>query len=309
LANVPAYNIYPSANIAPVPRITNVKTIKDSANKWINTLVTIQNTIMSKSTSAGGGLTYNFDDGSGIITSFIRDSAGFVLPDAVAASITGYVSQYQGVTQITLRTPDDVQGIHELPKPFTASYTFDNVTTTSGTADPTPVPLVNRITFGSFNAVGVNSNPSAAKRFSFTQWGTGATSGSNNFTGGINLSKYYEVTITPDPGTQLNLSNITFSIQRSATGVRQWSVRTGMDNFSSDIPATSSNQNIIIAPLNIFQIADRSIATEQAGCMVNFDSTYKGITQPLKIRFYGYNAESTGGSFSLNTVNIAGSVE
>jgi hypothetical protein len=309
LANVPAYNIFPSENVSPVPRITNVKTIKDSAAKWIHSLVTIQNVVMSKSSSTSTGLNYNLDDGSGIIASFVRDSAGFILPDAVAASITGYVSQFDGVTQITLRTIEDVQGIHELPKPFTANYSFSNVTAASGTTDPTPVPLVNRITFGAFNAAGVSANPSAAGRFSFTQWGTGATNGSNSFTGSINLAKYYEVTITPDPGTKLNLTNITFSVQRSTTGVRQWSVRTSLDNFSSDIAATSSGQNVIIVSPNIFQIADRSVATVQTGCIVNFDNTYNGITQPIKIRFYGYNAESAAGSFSLNGVLVAGSVE
>jgi hypothetical protein len=86
-------------------------------------------------------------------------------------------------------------------------------------------------------------------------------------------------------------------------------MRTSIDNFSSDIAATTSAQNVIITSPNIFQIADRSVATVQTGCVVNFDNTYTGITQPVKIRFYGYNAESAAGSFSLNAVSVAGSVE
>ena len=77
---------------------------------------------------------------------------------------------------------------------FTGTYPFTLVTTTSGTTDPTAVPTATGLTFGSFSAVGVATNPNATGRFSFTGWSIGATNGLNTFTGGIDLSKYYQVT-------------------------------------------------------------------------------------------------------------------
>src|SRR3982750_5045769 len=87
---------------------------------------------------------------------------------------------------------------------FSGTYPFTNVTNTSGRTDPTPVPTATGVTFGSFSAVApagnpnsLSPNPNASVRFSFTGWPTGATNGSNTFTGSINTGQYYEVTISP----------------------------------------------------------------------------------------------------------------
>ena len=50
---------------------------------------------------------------------------------------------------------------------FGVTYDFANVTTSSGTTDPTPPPTATGVTFGSFSAAGVAPNPNAAARFSF----------------------------------------------------------------------------------------------------------------------------------------------
>ena len=104
---------------------------------------------------------------------------------------------------------------------FSATYPFANVTTTSGLTDPTAVPTAPGATFGTFTAVGQTAtNPNAAGRFSFTGQPTGATNGSDIFTGSISTTQYYEVTITPATGYSLDLNSITFTLQRSGTGIR-----------------------------------------------------------------------------------------
>src|SRR6187399_3422668 len=81
---------------------------------------------------------------------------------------------------------------------FSATYPFTSVTTLSGLTDPTTVPTATGATFGSFTAVGQTAtNPNAGGRFSFTGQPTGATTGSDIFTGSINTAQYYQVTITP----------------------------------------------------------------------------------------------------------------
>src|SRR5688572_7178755 len=97
---------------------------------------------------------------------------------------------------------------------FTALYDFAGVTTTSGRTDPSPVPSVAGVTFGSFTATAnLSANPNAGGRFSFTLQELGATNGSNTFTGDINTSKYYEVTLTPQTYYSLDLDSITFTLQ------------------------------------------------------------------------------------------------
>ena len=91
---------------------------------------------------------------------------------------------------------------------FTATYPFTGVTTTSGTTDPTPVPTAPGVTFGAFTAVGMSANPNAASRFSFTLPPTGATNGSDTFTGSLDPTKYYSVTLTPVSGSTLSVSGL-----------------------------------------------------------------------------------------------------
>lgn len=190
---------------------------------------------------------------------------------------------------------------------FTATYDFANVTTTSGTTDPTPVPVVSGLSFGSFTATGTPVNPNATGRFSFTDWSLGATNGSDVFTGGIVTSEYYQVTITPNANVTLDVNSITFTIQRSGTGVRQYSVRGSVDAFGSNLPASISpaNANLSVVPTNIFQITDPTTSA-QNGSTITLDATYDNLTSAVTFRFYGYNAEATGGTFSIDNVVING---
>jgi trimeric autotransporter adhesin len=191
---------------------------------------------------------------------------------------------------------------------FTLSYTFANVTSSSGRTDPTPLPTAPGLVADSFRAVGtLSANSGASGRFSFSQWPLGATSGSNTFTGFLDPAKYYEVKITPLTGYQLSVSSISFTVQRSATGVRQWAVRSSADGFAANLPASiePANATITVADSNKFQIVDRNTTTAQTGSKVTIGNI-QNITSAVTFRFYGFNAESTAGTFSLNRVDIAG---
>ena len=127
---------------------------------------------------------------------------------------------------------------------FTATYDFASSNTTSGRTDPTVVPATAGVTFSSFSAVAptgnpnaMGANPNASGRFSFVGWPTGAASGSNTFTGSINTGQYYEVTISPQTYYTISLDSITFTLQRSGTGIRQYAVRSRTDGFSANLPA------------------------------------------------------------------------
>ena len=84
---------------------------------------------------------------------------------------------------------------------FTATYSFAAVTPSTGTTDPTTVPVATGITFGSFSAVGTPSmSANASGRFSFIGWPIGSSTTIDTYstmTGAINPNEYYQVTLTP----------------------------------------------------------------------------------------------------------------
>ncbi len=92
-----------------------------------------------------------------------------------------------------------------------AKFRFENVTTSSGTTDPTIIPEHRGITYSPFKALGVSSTSAVNGSFSFTNWGTGANQGDTaiaQMTGSIDMSKYYEFTLAPKYSNKLNLNNI-----------------------------------------------------------------------------------------------------
>lgn len=197
---------------------------------------------------------------------------------------------------------------------FSAIYTFDSVKTTSGLTDPTPVPTATGLTFGAFTAVGAGSptfNSTAAFRFSLTDWTLGATNNSDVFTPDDSTGKYYQVTITPGAGRSLSLSSLTFRFQRSATGARLAIVRSSRDSYAANLPASinPANANLSISATNRFQMVD-GVTLPQDGCTVTLGgAAFTNLTTPVTFRFYGVNAEASGGTFSLDNVVFNGSVQ
>ncbi|WP_447641715.1 MULTISPECIES: DUF5689 domain-containing protein [Chitinophagaceae] len=312
ITKIATSKIYQTSSIPIVPRVTNIAQVNDSLEKWNATLVQLQNVYISAPTVTSSGRTYTIMDNKGSVETFIRSTAAFNLLPGNANTVTGYVSLNQGKFQLILRVPEDVSysgGTAIIPIEFSSEYSFKNVTKNSGTVDPGPVPSVSDIAFGAFKAVGLSANPSAAGRFVFTYWPLGANSNNNDFTGTIDIDKYYEVTITPDAGAKLSLSLIEFVAQRSATGPRQWVVRSSLDNFQTNIAGSVSNSNVRLTSDNIFQIASRSYATAITGNKLLLGDNYSNLQSGISFRFYAFNGESNAGSFSLNSVRFDGKVE
>lgn len=294
-----------------IPREVTIAQIKNNLRAWESTVVLIKNVVIAVESSSSVGVNYIINDATGSISTFVRNTAGIIMP-AAAASLTGYVSAFQASAegnspeaQLTLRRQSDIEG--GTGGAFSAVYDFAGVTSSSGTADPTPVPTVEGLSFGSFKAVGVSSNSSASGRFSFSTWPAGATNGSDVFTGSADMDKYYEVTITPGDGKRVDLKKISFTLQRSGTGIRQVAVRSGIDNYKANLPASifPENANLSVVSTDIFQVADAA-TTAQEGCVISLGAGYTSLSTAITIRFYGFNAEAAGGTFSIDNVKIEG---
>ena len=196
---------------------------------------------------------------------------------------------------------------------FSASYDFSGVVLNSGGGtDPTPPPTATGVTFSSFKSVGASSNPNAGGRFSFTSQPLGGVNGSDDFsqfTGSLSTTAYFEVTMTPLSQIELELDTISFTAQRSGTGVRNYSVRSSLDGFTANLPASisSANANLAVGPGNEFQWVLDSVTTAQNGSLITPGSSYASLTVPVTFRFYGWNAEGSAGTFSVDNVNFSGS--
>jgi hypothetical protein len=194
---------------------------------------------------------------------------------------------------------------------FSITYDFADVTTASGTTDPTPVPTAPGLTFGSFAAVGYSGNPTAAGRFSWSNNPLGGVNGSddfNAFTGNIDLAKYLEVTLTPATGFTLEVDSINFTIMRSGTGIRNYAVRSSVDNFASNLPGSinPANANLDVDGSDNFQWLFDSVTTAQNGSVLSLGAGFEELSEPVSFRFYGWNAEGTAGTFSIDNVSISG---
>ncbi|WP_205514214.1 T9SS-dependent choice-of-anchor J family protein [Longitalea arenae] len=196
---------------------------------------------------------------------------------------------------------------------FSGLYAFGSVSTSSGRTDPTAVPVATGLTFGSFTAIApagstLSANPNAASRFSFTGWPLGATDADNGtFTGSINLSQYYEVTLSPAAGYSIDLSSITFTLQRSGTGIRHYSVRSSLDGFAANLPASvnPANANLLVNAGNVFQVLDASTGANNGSTITL--TGFSGLTSAVTFRFYAWDAEASGGTFSIDNVTFNGS--
>jgi hypothetical protein len=188
------------------------------------------------------------------------------------------------------------------------------VTTLTGQTDPSNTPSVGGLYFNSFNSFGTSLNPNASARFSFTGWPVGANNDDDNYgnySAVLSPTIYYEVEISIDQGYTLDLKSLNFDVRRSGTGMRTYCVRSSFDNFNSNLAAvTGTNSNLEIIPGDIFFWKYDSISTnnDQKGSRINFGSDYSSITDSLTLRFYAWNSESNGGSFSMDNVNFIGTI-
>lgn len=310
-----------ATNVSVTPAVKTTAQIKTALALALNDPNNIEYTLVQiNSATASGNSTYSgsntLTDASGAVTLYTLTGATFA-SDALltsSANWTGFAYNFNGVQEFVIRNPNDVTAGSVTPPPtgsnFTADYTFDNVTSTSGTTDPTAPPTATNVTFGSFSATGVSANSSGAGRFSFTGWALGATNGSDDFTGDIDPTKYYEVTITPNSGNTLLLSSLTFTLQRSGTGIRQMAVRSSLDGFTDNLPVTidPANDNLSVVSSNVVQVTDAA-TTAQDGSTITFGSDFSAITTPVTFRFYGFNAEASTGTFSIDNVTFTGSAK
>lgn len=116
----------------------------------------------------------------------------------------------------------------------------------------------------------------ANDRFSANGWNTVS----------FDSSKYFEFTLTPNSGFQINFASFVYTGQASGTGATNFAFRSSVDGFISNIGTPNVSSTTI--PLT-------------AG-------TYQNIATAVTFRFYGWGASAGGGTFSINDFIFNGTV-
>jgi hypothetical protein len=173
----------------------------------------------------------------------------------------------------------------------TGIYTFPSSQTSGSSIYPfayngTDITNLNE---GSVSISGVTFSNSTSNARALN-WPIGATTGSNVFTGSIDLAKYFELTLTAEQGYYIHNPGLVFGLGRSGTGPRQFQWRSSIDNFTSAIPignvnaALSHSAGIITTPDENSSYTGNSFTINQTGL------------NSITFRLYAYNAESTSGT-------------
>lgn len=195
---------------------------------------------------------------------------------------------------------------------FTVTYGFPEVSPGSGMTDPSQPPAAVHLQFGAFSAHGTASQPNASGRFSFTGWPAGGLNGSDDpalFTGALSPTVYYEVSIQVHPGYTLSLHSLDFSVRRSGTGIRNYCVRSDRDHYIHNLSATTGTATrLSVLPGNVFFWNYDSVpnSSDLSGSRILPGPAFGGISGSVSFRFYAWNAETSGGSFSIDNVSFSG---
>lgn len=114
--------------------------------------------------------------------------------------------------------------------------------------------------------------------------------------GGINTNDYFQFSLTPVAGHSLNILSVVLSMRRSSTGSpagsgpRSFSVRSSLDNYTTDLLTASLTHNI-----------------------ANYTITPSGfnlLSSTVTFRVYGYNAANSSGGLNrlvFDNISVTGS--
>jgi hypothetical protein len=117
----------------------------------------------------------------------------------------------------------------------------------------------------------------AAGAFSADSWTTAAS---------IDANDYFTFSLNPNAGFSMTLTQLILDERRSGTGIRNWSVRSSLNSFSSDLAVFSVPDDT----------ATRTLQT------IDLTAAFTGLTSLLEFRIYGYAAEGPTGTWRIDSV-------
>jgi hypothetical protein len=107
-------------------------------------------------------------------------------------------------------------------------------------------------------------------------------------------SDYYSVSIEPELGYTMSLTRIELDERRSGTGIRDWSIYSSVDGFTSALAS--------------FNVPDNTSTRVNQGVNLNA-ANFANLISTVEFRIYGFTAEATGGTWRVDNLQIYGSFD
>ncbi|MBM3833589.1 MAG: hypothetical protein FJ403_10030 [Verrucomicrobia bacterium] len=161
----------------------------------------------------------------------------------------------------------------------TFSFTGSAGDETSFAADAQPA---NGSVSSMSRGLGLTATTSAGT-FNAKSWTTGSAIGSDD---------YYAFSITPNSGAHLTLTSLVMDERRSSSGIRNWSVRSSLDSFASDLAS--------------FSVPDND--DTRTGQSTALGSAFQNLTASVEFRVYAFSAESGTGTWRIDNVVLNGTL-
>ncbi|MBL8001394.1 MAG: lamin tail domain-containing protein, partial [Flavobacteriales bacterium] len=173
-----------------------------------------------------------------------------------------------------------------------------NISAGANAADPlVGTANVTGLTVGNMTRVGVTAGSSTGN-FRASNWPLGATNGSNTFTGVIDAGKYIQFSLTPNAGYAMDVTSISFGAGRSATGPRQFAIRSSADGFATNLAGGTGATGLTFSG-GVYTI-DVDLSSNHTGASMAVSGPgFTGLTSTLTFRVYGFNSEASAGTGGL----------
>ena len=190
--------------------------------------------------------------------------------------------------------------------PFTATYTFTG-TTGNVASFAYNGTVYDGITPGDIVKVGVTTSSSTGN-FRASNWPLGAISGSEVFTGDVDLAKYFEFTISAVSGYKFTVTSITFGVGRSSTGIRQSEWRGSDDSYGSIVDNYTTLNAGLTNDVGVLTNPDAN--SNWTGNVLEPGAAYVDILTSAGFRYYLFNSESNTGTAGLQgAITITGTFQ
>lgn len=106
----------------------------------------------------------------------------------------------------------------------------------------------------------------------------------------LDATDYFAFSVQPAAGFQARLDSLVLDERRSGSGIRDWAIRSSLDNFTANLITVN--------------VPDEDIARVNKKLVL--PAGFAAFTGPVEFRVYGYNAESATGSWRLDNVRTYG---
>jgi hypothetical protein len=163
-------------------------------------------------------------------------------------------------------------------------YTFNAAATCAGGGAYTPSLVNSHLTLSSLTLTGISCNSNG----NLNGATTAATILSTNASWGtaLDAGKYIEFTATPASNYSLQLTAVAFETLRTAAGATNYTLRSSLDGFSSDL-------------------GSGTVTTTQSAVLVSLPSSFVNLSGAVSFRLYPWGGGSTG-NFRVDNLVLRG---